>query len=68
MTNPLTPAEIEPATLRFVAQCLNHCATARSLVLNVSYAIFDIDHKVSYTITDIDDACYTIADNVSYGQ
>ena len=28
MKNPLTPAEIEPATFRFVAQQLNHCATA----------------------------------------
>ena len=28
MKNPLTPAGIEPATLRFVAQRLNHCATA----------------------------------------
>ena len=27
MKNPLTPAGIEPATLRFVAQHLNHCAT-----------------------------------------
>jgi len=26
--NPLTPAGIEPATFRFVAQHLNHCATA----------------------------------------
>ena len=25
---PLTPAGIEPATFRFVAQHLNHCATA----------------------------------------
>jgi len=25
---PMTPAEIEPATFRFVAQHLNHCATA----------------------------------------
>jgi len=25
---PLTPAGIEPATFRFVAQYLNHCATA----------------------------------------
>jgi len=28
MKNPLTQAGIEPATFRFVAQHLNHCATA----------------------------------------
>ena len=28
MKNPLTPAGIEPATFRIVAQHLNHCATA----------------------------------------
>jgi len=28
MKNPLTPAGTEPATFRFVAQHLNHCATA----------------------------------------
>ena len=27
MKNPLTPAGIEPATFRFVAQHLSHCAT-----------------------------------------
>ena len=27
MKNPMRPAGIEPATLRFVAQHLNHCAT-----------------------------------------
>jgi len=32
MKNPLTPAGIEPATFRFVAQHLNHCATAVPLV------------------------------------
>ena len=28
MKNPMTPAGIEPASFRFVAQLLNHCATA----------------------------------------
>ena len=28
MKNPLTQPGIEPATFRFVAQHLNHCATA----------------------------------------
>jgi len=28
MKNPLTPSGIEPATFQFVAQHLNHCATA----------------------------------------
>jgi len=31
MKNPLTPAGIEPATFRFVAQRRNHCATAVAL-------------------------------------
>jgi len=36
MKNPLTPAGIEPATFRFVAQHLNHCATAVPANLAVS--------------------------------
>ena len=32
MKNPLTPAGIEPATFRFVAQHINHCATAVSVL------------------------------------
>ena len=34
MKNPLTPAGIEPATFRFVAQHLNHCATAVPIIVN----------------------------------
>jgi len=32
MKNPLTPAGIEPATFRFVAQHLNHCAIAVQII------------------------------------
>jgi len=38
MKNPLTPAGFEPATFRFVAQHLNHCATA---VAVISLTCFD---------------------------
>ena len=34
MENPMTPAGIEPATFRFVAQHLNHCATALLFLIN----------------------------------
>ena len=36
MKNPVTPAGIEPATFRFVAQHLNHCVTAvpHSIIYN----------------------------------
>jgi len=37
MKNPLTLAGIEPATFRFVAQHLNHCATAVPSRSSVSY-------------------------------
>jgi hypothetical protein len=33
MKSPLTPAEIEPATFRFVVQHLKHCATAVPAIL-----------------------------------
>ena len=55
----MTPAGIEPATFRFLAQHLNHCATAvptllyvlsgshsdklHPLFLNVSYALFNVE-------------------------
>jgi len=35
MKNPLTPAGIEPATYRFVAQHLNHRATAIPSLLHI---------------------------------
>ena len=38
--NPLTPARIEPATFRFVAQHLNHCATAVPSMLQYVIILF----------------------------
>jgi len=35
MKNPLTPAGIESATFRFVAQQLNQCATAVATTLSI---------------------------------
>jgi len=35
MKNPLTPAGIEPAAFRFVAQHLNHCATTVPYYMDV---------------------------------
>jgi hypothetical protein len=44
---PMTPSEIEPATFRFVAQYLNHCATISGpRTLNKSKAIFGILRSV----------------------
>jgi len=37
MKNPLTLAGIEPTTFRFVAQHLNHCATAVPIALYIHY-------------------------------
>jgi len=46
MKNPLTPAGIEPATFRFVAQHLNHCATAvPQLINNLTYLFRFPMHK-----------------------
>ena len=41
MKNPVTPAGIEPATFRFEAQHLNHCATAVPLYSTIKIK-FDI--------------------------
>jgi len=57
MKNPVTPAGIEPATFRFVAQHLNHCATAvppfYNSLLNLLLYLHDFHFKVisisSYT-------------------
>jgi hypothetical protein len=51
---PMTPSGIEPATCRFVAQCLNHYATARPqlpstqlfIVMWMSHMATHFDHQV----------------------
>jgi len=45
MKNPLTSAGIEPATFRFVAQHLNHCATAVPLC-ECSHLIYQVDDSL----------------------
>ena len=44
MKNPLTPVGIEPATFRFAAQHLNHCATAFSF--HVQYPLLLSEMKI----------------------
>ena len=46
MKNPLTLAGIEPATFRFVAQHLNHCATAYSTAEKLSGKRLEIVFKL----------------------
>ena len=47
MKNPVTPAGIEPAAFRFVAQHLNHCATAVPLChKNVEVIVFLHEKKL----------------------
>ena len=52
MKNPLTLAGIEPATFRFVAQHLNHCATAvptRGEKTKINYGMGTIGEKKKRT-------------------
>jgi len=44
----MTPAGIEPATFRFVAQHLNHCATAFPQDWGIRYA--DLLNESPYTL------------------
>jgi len=51
MKNPVTPAGIEPVTFRFVAQHLNHCATAVPHVAEIRGEIKHADkNRMSSTV------------------
>ena len=43
----MTPAGIEPATFRFVAQDLNDCATAVSQILDINPYPANVENMVS---------------------
>jgi hypothetical protein len=43
----MTPSGIEPATFRFVAQYLNHCATAGSVNVREEIAVYCAGHTVN---------------------
>jgi len=51
MKNPLTPAGIEPATFRFVAQHLNHSATAVPQAKQIYQYVNTEDQRRQYGIT-----------------
>jgi len=48
----MTPAGIKPATFRFVAQHLNHCATAGPISLNVEYLSLLADFNETSIFSD----------------
>ena len=53
MKNQLTPAGIEPATFRFVAQHLNHCATAVPHTRRVAGIIVNTKQLTSCAIFNV---------------
>jgi len=71
MKNPMTPAGIEPATFRFPAQHLNHCATAvpgrdmYNLLLFITTVLYVINYTYLYHHTVVLDT-YTHSNLVYY--
>jgi len=57
MENPLTPAGIELATFRFVAQHLSHCATAQSRVLALNLSMEKFKFAIDLPISSFVQTC-----------
>ena len=57
MKNPLTPTGIEPATFRFVAQHLHHCATAVPWREVAAQKIRPVPEAVVTVLCTADDGC-----------
>ena len=60
MKIPMTPSRIEPATFRFVAQHLNHCATAVPNLNSVPKLFMCLYMLINCTFSSI---CYFISKN-----
>ena len=62
MKNPLTLSGIEPATFRFVAQHLNHCATAvpSSISKSVNVRVMVMLRRVRVAILAVENNKYYI--------
>ena len=54
MKNPMTPSGIEPATFRFEAQYLNHCATAVPPMVITIILYYNVIRPPSYTRSVVD--------------
>ena len=69
MKNPMTPAGIEPATFRFVAQHLNHYATAVPILLFIRQQTWD-PFSAHFRVMKVlfNDCFHTLITDVQYSK